>query len=226
MIRAQSIAQQVRRIPVIKSLTSEQLKSLEGSSHRQELRSGDVLYRQGQPATSCFILLRGSIRFTVRLRRRNTIAGLAYTNDLFGLESLKSRRKRPETATAVGATAVLEVDSNLLKQFLRDNPDFQLAVLDYIVEKLNEKTAHAVQTGHYDAEQRIAAYLIDHAGETPPGQSANSTLSQADLADYLALTPETFCRKVSKFRRLGWIEGSGNEYIVKQRDALRELLDQ
>lgn len=55
------------------------------------------------------------------------------------------------------------------------------------------------------------------------GGAVHAGLSQAELADYLALTPETFCRKVSKFRQLGWISGNGNNYVVRRPEALRDV---
>lgn len=227
MTRTRTTVQRLGRIPVFRSLPADQLRKLTEFAAHRIVRPGDVLYRQGDPSSSCFVLLSGSVRLTVRLRGRNAIAGLAYGGELFGLESLRPRRKRPETTTATGATALLEFDSDLMKEILADNPDFQLRLLNYVVEKLNEKTVHALRTGHYDAEQRIAAYLIHQGGHAASGECESSkVLSQAELADYLALTPETFCRKVSKFRRLGWIGGNGNQYVIKHHDALRELLEQ
>lgn len=98
-------------------------------------------------------------------------------------------------------------------------------MLDYVVAKLHEKAEQAVRNSHQDAERRIAAYLIDQTAHRVPRDAETwAALSQAELADYLALTPETFCRKINKFRRLGWISGNGNEYVVTKPDALRDLL--
>lgn len=212
---------------MFRDLSSDQLKILADSAVQRELKPGEALYRQGDTASNCFVLLTGSIRFTVRLKGRNTTAGIAFADDLFGLEALRSRGRRPDTATAVGPADLIEIDRDSVKRLMAGNPEFQLELLDYLVDRLNEKSVHAVRTGHYDAEQRIAAYLINEADSgAHRGNRIDKSLSQADLADYLALTPETFCRKVSKFRRLGWIGGSGNEYVIKERDALRGLLDQ
>lgn len=227
MTRAQPAMQQLRRMAVFRKLSRDQLEELAAAGVHRDLRPGEILYHQEDPASSCFVLLSGSMRFTTRLRRRNAISGVAHAYELFGLESLRNRRKRPETAVAVGAAGVLEIDSDFIKPFLVANPDFQLDLLEYVVEKLNEKSAHALRTGHYDAEQRIAAYLINQAADPAARRkTGRRSLSQADVADYLALTPETFCRKVSKFRRLGWVGGSGNEYVIKEREALLQLLDQ
>jgi CRP/FNR family transcriptional regulator len=226
MVRVQSTEQQLRRIPLFRGLPQDKIKQLAGAAAHRDLLPGERLYQQDDSATACFVLMQGSIRFSVRLGRKVTVAGLAFVNDVFGLEALRKRAKRPETAISMGRSALLEIDRDFLKQFLLENPDFQLSLLDYLVEKLDEKSAHALQTGHYDAEQRIAAYLIKQSRRAASANRGRKMLSQADVAEYLALTPETFCRKVNKFRQLGWIEGSGNEYVVKKHEALRELLKQ
>lgn len=226
VVRSRTLMQSLREIPLFRGLASERLKVLANSFVRREVRARDTLYEHGDPAAACFVLLAGTVQFSVRLGRQKVISGLAFPGEILGLEALQAGAVRPETATASSTVEFLEIDADFLRQFLVDNPDFQLDLLSEVISKLREKSEHAVQTGHYDAEQKIAAYLISHHhnGHAPPKPGTNS-LSQAELADYLALTPETFCRKVSKFRQLGWISGRGNEYTVKQHEALQRLLE-
>jgi len=225
MTRTQTAVQRLRDVPLFRSLSADRLKDLLEGAGQRELRPREILYEQDDSASSCFVVLSGTMQFSVRLGQQRAIASLAFTDDVFGLEALRSRPVQLETAAAVCATQLLVIDASALERFLLDHPQFQLDLLDYVISKVHERTTHAVRTGHYDAEQKIAAYLISHSDEVSrQGQGADA-LSQAELADYLALTPETFCRKVSKFRQLGWIAGRGNEYTVKRQDALRRLLD-
>lgn len=217
----------VRGIPIFEALSTDQLEKLAGTATRRSIRSREVLYEQDDPAMSSFVVLTGTLRFSVRLGRQKATSGLASANDIFGLESLQSDAKRRDAAVAGGSTELLELNRDFFRGFVLDNPGFQFQLLNYVISKFHEKSSHAVHTGHYDAEQRLAAYLIENCEGRPlRGCRQNVMMSQADLADYLALTPETLCRKVSKFRKLGWIGGRGSEYVIKKPAALRSLLDQ
>jgi len=226
-VRKGTVPEQLRGIPLFKALPADQLDRLAGAATRRTSRSREVVYEQGDPASSCFVVLGGTLRFRVRLGKQTATSGLAYANDVFGLESLQSNAKRQETAIAGGVAELLEIRNEFFREFVLENPGFQFELLNYVVAKYHEKSFHAVHTGHYDAEQRLAAYLIDSCSGRPlRGCRQSAPMSQADLADYLALTPETLCRKVSKFRKLGWIGGRGNEYVIKKPAALQGLLDQ
>lgn len=218
-----TLTQRLQDVPLFRGLSAGGLKRLAQAAVKRDIRPREALYEEGDPAASCFVLLGGAVQFNVRLGRQRVIAGLAFENDVFGLESLRPRSTRPDSATAARHAHILEFDTDTFRRFLIEHPRFQLELMGYVVSKLREKVTHAVQTGHYDAEQKIAAYLIN--GGSGPEARETRSLSQAELADYLSLTPETFCRKVSKFRQLGWIAGRGNEYTVKRRDALESLLE-
>jgi len=226
MARTQTLAQRLGKLSVFRNLPVEQLKNLATSAGRVAVQPRQVIYEQGDDANSSFIILRGGVQFSVSMGRRHATADLRFDDDIFGLEALQTKAKRPETAKAVSVGELLEIESSTLKRLFLDNPRCQLDLVNYLVSSLHEKTAHAVRNGHQDAEQRIAAFLIEQQSDRPPSNGSRETsLSQAELADYLALTPETFCRKVNKFRQLGWIGGRGNEYVIKRREALKELLD-
>lgn len=214
-------------VPLFDTLAADQLEKLAGVAAYRTIRSREVLYEQGEPALSCFAVLDGTLRFSVTLGKQKATSGLAAANDMFGLESLQDRGKRQETAIAGGPSHLLEIGGDFLRGFLLENPRFHFQLLNYVIARYHDKSTHAVHTGHYDAEQRLAAYLIDNCGGRPlRGCRQQANMSQADLADYLALTPETLSRKVSKFRKLGWIGGRGSEYVIKKPAALQGLLNQ
>lgn len=221
------VQQRLGSIPLFDSLAADQLKRLTGAAAHRTVRAREVLYEQGNPAPTCFAVLDGNLRFSVVLGKQKATSGLASANDLFGLEALQSRATRQETAIAGGPAELIEIGGDFLRGFLLENPRFQFQLLSYVIGKYHDKSTHAVHTGHYDAEQRLAAYLIGHCeGKPSRGCRQHTRMSQADLADYLALTPETLSRKVSKFRKLGWIGGRGSEYVIKRPAALQSLLNQ
>jgi CRP/FNR family transcriptional regulator len=223
MAREQTLVHRLRDVPLFRSLASDQVAALAAATLRH-CQAHETVYEQEQAASTCFVVLAGTVQFTVMLGRQRAITGVAAADEPFGLEALGKRAARHETATATRASELLEIDRKPLEDLLLDNPRFQLDLLETVIAQLQEKSVHAVRVGHYNAEQRIAAYLMDHCADRASSSDPIKAPSQADLASYLGLTPETFCRKVGKFRRLGWIEGTGNDCVIKQHDSLQRLL--
>ena len=69
---------------------------------------------------------------------------------------------------------------------------------------LTRSALHTMIIGRLSGEERLATLLIDlalHLGrETPGGVAFELPLSRADMADYLALNPDTLSRLMSRFR--------------------------
>ncbi|MGA8262702.1 MAG: Crp/Fnr family transcriptional regulator [Arenicellales bacterium] len=225
MVRTQTLIQRLRDVPLFGGLAADPVGRLAESMAYRRLHARQTLYQQDDPAHACYVVLTGTMQLSVKLGPQRVIAGLAYPNDLLGLESLRSGSTRPETAVAGSRVELLEIDADRMRGFLLEHPRLQLQLLNHVISKLREEVTHAVQTGHYDAEQKIAAYLISRENGSASKAGETKSLSQAELADYLSLTPETFCRKVSKFRQLGWIDGRGNDYTVREHEALQRLLE-
>lgn len=226
MARNQTLARRLGQVPVFRSLTTEQLNSLSAGTRRVDATARQMLYAQGDSAPTCLVVLNGIVQFRMDLGANKATADLAAENDIFGLESLRKSARRQDTALAAGVVELAEIEARVLKKILLDNPRCQLELLGYVVARLHQKAVQSVRNSHQDAERRIAAYLIDEAeNRMPRHPEARTALSQAELADYLALTPETFCRKINKFRQLGLISGTGNEYVITRPGALRGLLE-
>lgn len=78
--------------------------------------------------------------------------------------------------------------------------DVQLA----LARLLRRSALHTIVIGRLSGEERLATLLVDlalHLGrETPGGLTFELPLSRADMADYLALNPDTLSRLMSRFR--------------------------
>lgn len=69
---------------------------------------------------------------------------------------------------------------------------------------LTRSALHTMIIGRLSGEERLATLLVDlalHLGrQTPGGLAFGLPLSRADMADYLALNPDTLSRLMSRFR--------------------------
>lgn len=87
---------------------------------------------------------------------------------------------------------------------------------------------HAMSIGRLSGEERLATLMIEmvlRLGQsTPGGRTLEMPLSRNDMADYLALNPDTLSRLMSRLRSRGVLSmPNRSRVIVRDFDALAKL---
>lgn len=128
----------------------------------------------------------------------------------------------------VGLTAV--APSTLRRLSVEAGPSGALrtATETVLPRMMARSMLHAAAIGRLTSEERFAALLLEmahHLGQpTPGGCTFELPLSRADMADYLALNPDTLSRLVSRFRARGILHmPSRRRVIVRDMPALSGL---
>lgn len=95
--------------------------------------------------------------------------------------------------------------------------DLTRLIIDKLAEQRQQRSLHLCALGGLEAQAKVAALAIELAvrlGDPTRGHTGfRIPLSRNDIADYLALNPDTLSRIVSKFRQLGVFQNSGRDKI-------------
>jgi CRP/FNR family nitrogen fixation transcriptional regulator len=85
---------------------------------------------------------------------------------------------------------------------------------------------HQLVVGRQTAIERIAAFLLDMARRQSREDSVNLPMPRSDIADYLALTPETVCRVFKHLREEGFIDFTSSRHVaIRSGRGLRALVN-
>ncbi|HMN85126.1 MAG TPA: cyclic nucleotide-binding domain-containing protein, partial [Bauldia sp.] len=124
------------RVPLFSELSTEQLRLLAFSAVRLELPAGQVLFREGQPASSGYVVSFGALELTTGKDARKPAVVTCEVGSLIGEIALFIETRRPATATAVVSSEVLEVDRKLVTRMLNEYPHVALRLRATLVERL------------------------------------------------------------------------------------------
>lgn len=124
------------RVPLFSELNAEQVRLLAFSAAHRELRVDEVLFREGEDATSGFIVASGEIVLSHGDGKARKIMASCETGCLLGEIALFIKTKRPATATATRLTDVLEINRALITRMLNEYPHVALRLRAAITERL------------------------------------------------------------------------------------------
>jgi CRP/FNR family nitrogen fixation transcriptional regulator len=94
------------------------------------------------------------------------------------------------------------------------------------VGHLQRAQGHLLLLGRKNAQERIAAFLMDMVERQKSAESVELPMSRQDIADYLGLTIETVSRTLTQLERNGVISMPiARQIVLRDRRALNEMND-
>jgi CRP/FNR family nitrogen fixation transcriptional regulator len=177
---------------------------------------------QEDRATHCYLVVSGCVR-TIRLMEdgRRQIGEFLFEGDLFGWEALDRHDFGAEAVTPVTLRRYARRD---LEQLADQDRDVARGLRELSSNRLRSGREHMLLLGRKTASERIASFLLEMAGRTSSHDKPTIELpmSRADMGDYLGLTIETVCRRLTRLRQEGTIAIDGAKIAIRDRQALGE----
>ena len=195
---------------------------------RRKLAARQHVFLQGDEKRHVHLVKSGFLRLYALLSNgRRQIIGFKSAGDFVALESGSTYRY---SAQAVSATELHTVSTAAFFAVAESDPQFLLRLYNMVCENLSAAHDLVVTIAKRDAEESMAAFLLDIDARAPARKAKNDFVSlpmlRGDLADYLGLTSETVSRIFTNFKKRGYIEVRGRHGIrLINRRALREISD-
>ncbi len=180
------------------------------------------LYGEGDTADMFYKIVSGVVRTCKFLADgRRQIDCFHVAGDIFGVEA---GREYGFSAEAVSDCTVICYRRRGLDASALANAGLSRQLFSYAMRSLARAQDHALLLGRRSALEKVAAFLVEWAGQSPDAVVVLLAMTRQDMADYLGLTIETVSRTLSCLERDGMIEFSSARHIrLKNKAALREL---
>ncbi len=190
-----------------------------------EIRKGEILFNEGEPGDSLYIVLSGKLKIGRRAGdgRQNLIA-LMGPSDMLGELSLFDPGPRTATATAVVDSRLSRLRKQALRPWLSNRPEIAEQLLRVLARRLrrtNDALADLIST---DVPGRVAKNLLQMAGRfgTRDGGVLRVThdLTQEELAQLVGASRETVNKALADFASRGWLRLDGKSVIILDPERL------
>jgi CRP/FNR family cyclic AMP-dependent transcriptional regulator len=98
----------------------------------RELKTGEIIFREGDPATEMYLIVKGSIE----IRLGNRLLGILGPDSIFGEMALIDSSARSATAVAATNATIVPVSEYQFLFLVSNAPRFALKVMRVLVERL------------------------------------------------------------------------------------------
>ena len=203
---------------MLEGLPDAEVRRVIASAHRRRFARGEVLFHEGDPATTVHLVAKGRILIRVTTPRGEVATvDLVLAGDVVGeLALLSPGRRRGASAVALEPTETLSIDETTFSALRRDDPvvsDFLVQLLAARVHRLTDRLLEAL---YLPADVRLLRRILELAevyGDIVP-------LTQEDLAGLAGTTRATVNRALRREEKLGTIVLTRGRVAVVDRDGL------
>lgn len=215
----------LRRSAMFHEVDADDVQVLARQFSRLDLPRGEVLFREGDPGDSLYVVLSGKIKLgRSSPGGRETLAAVLGPADQFGELSVFDPGPRTATATAVTDTRLARLPASALHDWIRDRPVIGIQLIRVLAHRLRRTNSLLTDINFVDVPGRLAKQLLvlaqrfgsDCAGRTHVAHD----LTQEELAQLVGASRETVNKSLAYFTARGWVRVEGRSVTILDRDRL------
>ena len=210
---------------ISKGLDKNGLRELEVLvEHVGPMTPGTHLFRAGESFDAIAAVRAGTVKtWRVDLDGREQVLGFHFPGEVIGLSAIDVERY-PCNAVALDAVELCRFSFPRIAVLASRLPGLQQELFRLLSRDIGRAERLA---GDHRADTRVAAFLIDlsHrlAKQGHRAERFRLTMSRADIASYLRLTPETLSRIFRRLQDQGLIRVTGRQLELADLPGLTEL---
>jgi CRP-like cAMP-binding protein len=228
MNRSIELSTELRRGYLFADMSEEHLATLLATAQELRLQPGDPVFRQGEPAERFYFVREGLVKlYRLSPEGDEKIIELMRAGESFAeaVMFMGNQGRYPVNAEAVSEARVLAFDQKAFLKLLTDSRDACFGLLASMSRRLHLLVNQIESLTLQNATYRLVAYLIEQIPADRTQQSSvELTTPKAVIASRLAIQPETLSRILNKLRQGGLIEVQGSNILVRNVQALRNLV--
>lgn len=128
------------------------------------------------------------------------------------------------TLIAASAAAVQRLRAELVDAMTQADSEFGRSIASALALRSARRSLHLTSVSVLSGEERLADFLVETAlflsKPAGRGRSFELNLTRQDMADYLALNPDTLSRMFSRLKSSGLVSVTRGRAVVPDWDAL------
>jgi CRP/FNR family cyclic AMP-dependent transcriptional regulator len=178
----------------------------------REFDKAEVVYAQGDPATSVIYLQKGSVRLSVVSEGgKEAVVATLGPDEFFGEGCLAGQSVRMGTATAISAVTALLIEKGEMFRVLHEQQALSDRFIAFMLARSIRIEEDLIDQLFNSSEKRLARTLLLLAryGKNDSPHAVLPAISQETLAEMIGTTRSRVNFFMNKFRKLGFIKYNG-----------------
>lgn len=214
--------------PLFQHLPTRHLQELGEYVRRRHFADGEMIFQQGDPSNSLFIVASGEVKVSLQSRGDNDmeiVLAILKPGDMLGEMGVLDGAPRSASATAEGEAELLMLARNDVNYLLEREPSAMRAVLNALVgmiRRTNEKISDFFMRDVHGRLAKAFFMLAERYGkEVPGGIRIDHLVTHEDLAGLAGLHRVEVDRLMQGYQLENFIDIEDGHIVLKRVADMR-----
>jgi CRP-like cAMP-binding protein len=213
----------VRRVNVFRGVKPLDYERLIAPAVTHIFKSGDTIFRQGDPAASFFIVVDGWIKlYHITASGKEAVIYVFTKGESIAQAVAFTGQAYPAAAEAVSDARVVRIPAAHIIKCIRDTPDVAIAMIASTSLHLHHLLEQVAQLKVQSAVQRLAEFLVSLCPSGKGSCTIALPYEKILIAGRLGIKPESLSRAFATLKSAG-IEVHDLRVIVHDVNVLRRV---
>ena len=151
----------LRKVPLFAMLGEDDLRAISGDFRARTYGKKEIIFHQGDASHDFYLIMSGKVRIFCNSPSGNeTSIRVLTAREIIGEFAPIDGQPRSATAQAITNCTLIELRQEILLKCLREMPDFSMALLRLLVQKLRWITEYAETIAQYDIGGRLLHIIL------------------------------------------------------------------
>lgn len=219
----------IRSLPVFRGLSQEDQRRVASLASLREYQRGDHLWREGDPAESLTLILRGRVKIVRQAEAGDVILEIFGEGEPVGAIAVYNYMPYPASAVCLEPVTLLSLPRRDYFELLDRHPDFARAIIRELTKLVVALTRKVEEMRGQRVEVRIAQLfltLADRMGkEVKGGIEIPIQLSRQEVADLVGTTVESAIRVLSRWGQEKVLITGEKRFLLPSRERLTQVAE-
>jgi len=194
----------VRSAPVFAGLPQPAFDALIRGGTVANIARGELLFVQGDPVTSFFVVLDGWVKiYRLTPSGEEAVVAVFTRGQSFAEAAAFVGGRFPASGEAATDGRILKLQSANLLRLIRENPDVGLAMLATTSHHLHMLVQQIEQLKSHTGAQRVAEFLVALCKADNGSCKIHLPYDKALIAGRLGMKPESLSRSFGRLKNIG-----------------------
>lgn len=214
----------IKRSVLFRNIPDGMFDHLVRHSHKRRIDRGETLFLQGDPADHMYVVLEGHVKLIRITPTGDEIVVAVYSEgNSFGEAVALQKGSFPVTVEAATDSLLLQVDTAVVSDTLRRDPDMAVAMLGSVFSHLHELVMEIEGLKALSGAQRLATFLVSLAPVATGGCTVSLPYDKVLIAGRLGMKPESLSRSFANLRDKG-VKVSRDQVAIADVGKLKSFI--
>jgi CRP/FNR family transcriptional regulator, cyclic AMP receptor protein len=218
----------LQRNYLFRGLPSSAIERLAALAVRRSYDKGEIVFAQGDEGDALYGVASGRVRISAcGLGGQEVFLNIMEPGDTFGEIAVMDGLPRTAAATALDNATLIIVKRHDFLELLEREPSLAIHLLRLLCERLRWTSELVEESAFLAGEARLAKRLLILAslhGRAAAVGILELGISQSELARFLGISRQIVNQHLSVWRRHGWVEVARSRILIRNAEALRQLI--